>query len=422
LSEAGAAGASVLRNTLATLGVRTIFQSFRLVTVLVTASALGVDGWGAYGLVVSQLDVVRALTNFGLDTAALRWMSLPGASSNRVLAKVLKIKAVLASAAFLLVLLHCASASAAEPNRFAPLILASGLFAQGVAGSLVSRVQAAHQAHRLLGAQTITGALQLALALLLAHRGAGILAYCALLAISDHLNAAAIWLFSRPLLVPDPAAPPARAAWPMLVEAVPLGLVELAVIAYGRLGVFLVERSAGVTALGQLYAAMKITDQVLIVAGALATSALPVLSRFAHDGRADEIGRALRRYGGALLVLSVAFAVGVHFTAEPLILRFRPQYAGAAAPLRVLAWAAVFMFQNCLLTTTLNALGRFRWVTATAVLNLGVYATVGLYLVPLHGALGAAETTFVTEGINTLVQLTLVTRLLQTRLAAAPAT
>ncbi len=184
MTEPRAAGASLLRNVVATLGVRAVWQSFRLLTVLVTAGALGVQEWGAFGLLVSQLDVVRATTNFGLDTAALRWMSLPGASPAHVLSRLLRIKLALATLGVAAMGASCALA-AEGANRWAPLVLAAGLYATGATGVMVARVQAAHQAHRLIGAQLVTGALQLALALLLARSGAGVTAYCVLMAVSD---------------------------------------------------------------------------------------------------------------------------------------------------------------------------------------------------------------------------------------------
>lgn len=422
MTEPRAAGTSLVRNVVATLGVRAVWQSFRLLTVLVTAGALGVQEWGAFGLLVSQLDVLRATTNFGLDTAALRWMSLPGAAPARVLAKLLRIRLGLASLGVAAMGLKCLLA-ADDVNRWAPLVLATGLLASGATGSMVARVQAAHQAHRLIGAQLVTGALQLALALLLARSGAGVTAFCVLMAVSDYVNAGAVAWFSRSLLVKEAAQAsavmPARA---MLSEALPLALVEFAVIAYGRLGVFLVEANAGKVALGQLYAAMKVNDQFLILSGAFATSALPVMAQLAHAGPRDGLVRSLRKYAGLALGLSMAFIAGVALFAEPVVLRWKPEYAGAVGPARVLAVAAAFMFQNGVLTTALNAMGRFRWVAACAAVNLVVYAIAGSWLVPLHGAVGAAEATLVTEAVNTLVQLAMVSRALRAEPARAAAT
>jgi O-antigen/teichoic acid export membrane protein len=422
LTEPRAAGSSLVRNVVATLGVRAVWQSFRLVTVLVTAGALGVQAWGAFGLLVSQLDVVRAAANFGLDTAALRWMSLPGASPARVLSRLLRIKASLATLGVAAIGVKCLLDDG-DANRWAPLVLASGLFATGATGVMVARVQAAHQAHRLIGAQLVTGGLQLLVALLLARAGAGVTAFCVLMAVSDYVNAGAVAWFSRSLLVkdgsPSPEAPPARA---MLAEALPLALVEFAVIAYGRLGVFLVEANAGKVALGQLYAAMKLNDQFLILSGAFAMSALPVMSQLAHAGRRDALVRSMRKYAGLSLALSLAYAVGVALLAAPVVARWRPEYADAVGPAKVLALAAAFMFQNAVLTTALNALGRFRWVASCAAVNLAAYALAGAWLVPAHGAVGAAQATLVTEAVNTLVQLAMVARALREDPARAAAT
>jgi O-antigen/teichoic acid export membrane protein len=71
--------------------------------------------------------------------------------------------------------------------------------------------------------------------------------------------------------------------------------------------------------------------------------------------------------------------------------------------------------------SVITAFGRFRTASACAFLNLVVYSTCGFILIPRYGALGAAWSTLATEGINMLVQLTIVVSLLRRRPALAVA-
>jgi O-antigen/teichoic acid export membrane protein len=70
------------------------------------------------------------------------------------------------------------------------------------------------------------------------------------------------------------------------------------------------------------------------------------------------------------------------------------------------------MFQNQLSTSMINSFGKFHYVTGVAAANLCVYLCLGLYLIPRLGTLGAGLATLGTEGLNALIQLTLVLILL----------
>jgi O-antigen/teichoic acid export membrane protein len=153
------------------------------------------------------------------------------------------------------------------------------------------------------------------------------------------------------------------------------------------------------------------------VASALAVSALPVFSRLASEGRAGHIGRTFLKYSAAGAALSLTVALIVTFFGRAVIVAHRPQYEPAALPLTVFAWAGVAMFQNNLSMTVLNAFGRFRAASGCAVLNLMVYAGVSLFLIPRYGALGAAQSTLITEALNMGVQLALVIPMLRGRRA-----
>ena len=70
------------------------------------------------------------------------------------------------------------------------------------------------------------------------------------------------------------------------------------------------------------------------------------------------------------------------------------------------------MFLNMLSTTYIVSLGKFRTMMVVSIFNLFVYLLLALQLVPRYGALGAAISTAAMEAVNTIVQLSIVHRML----------
>ena len=71
------------------------------------------------------------------------------------------------------------------------------------------------------------------------------------------------------------------------------------------------------------------------------------------------------------------------------------------------------MFLNQLSTTFVLALGRFRALMWIATGNLVAYLVLAAVMVPRYGAIGAAVAAAGMEALNTVVQLIVVSRLLE---------
>jgi len=193
-----------------------------------------------------------------------------------------------------------------------------------------------------------------------------------------------------------------------LREGLPLGVLELVVIAYSRGGIFLLQESAGVAAVGHLYVALRATEQVVAVGGALGTSAMPVFARLAHEKQPQAIRRAFLKYSATGLALTIGIAAFMSLGAEPILRIVKPEYLEAAAPLAILSWAAVVMFQNNLSASALYSFGRYRAVASWSSIGLLIYFGAAAFLIPAYGARGAAFSTLLMETIGAGVYLWLV--------------
>jgi O-antigen/teichoic acid export membrane protein len=192
----------------------------------------------------------------------------------------------------------------------------------------------------------------------------------------------------------------------------PAAVLEFVVALYTRASYFLLH-SAGPGAQGQYAAADRLLRPLMAVAGAVFLSSLPTVAGLVTDRKHAALESSYRR---SLVQVGFGFlpiAVLAWFLASFLLRHFAPEYSGAIWPFRALVVGAFFMFLNMLSTTYIIALGQFRTIMLVAVCNFFVYLGLALVLIPRYGVLGAAIATSTMEAVNTLMQLTIVHRLLR---------
>ena len=412
--------ARVMRNAGAILAARAIGNVFRLGAAFKAAAYLGSNAWGLFGRLISSLEIMRVLTNFGLDTVSIRTVALGRRSPSTVVANLLGIKTIMAAVGLLVVIALTMLLDRWGEQRWLLMALGLGLFPQAYASSLMVRFQASHTMERLVPVEAVTGGIYLGGVYLVALLGLGVGAVVGVHVTWEFLTVmlvALVWRLSwgGGLLSRGGGAPlwDRELAWRIFREGVPLGLLELIVMLYSRLGIFLLEEYGGLGAVGQYYTAFKVSEPLLAVAGAIAISALPVLSRLAEDRKLDELRGMFVRYSLRSAMLSCAVAGVVSLLSVWGLSLIKAEYSAAAPALQALVWATVFMFQNQLSSSVINAFGKFHYLTIFACLNLVVFTICGFTLVPRMGPTGAALSTLVTEGINCLVQLVTVTWLVR---------
>jgi PST family polysaccharide transporter len=387
----------------------------RLVVLSEVARFLTPAQLGVYGVLLSMLDIARVVTNFGLDTAAIRQMAIHLPAARELLRTVLRIKTVLATAGLVVLSLigwlHPPDGAAG----WLPVALGLALFPITWSSSLMARFQVSHAMHRTIPVQAAAGAFYLLGIELAAHAGAGLAGFILLAIVTEALTWAGTVLVARRSWPSNGPISAPITPWAFVQDAFPLGLLDVMVIAYNRLGVFILNAQGeqARAAVGHLYAAVRVNEVTTAVAGAIAISALPVFARLAHEKKERQITRTFARYSLLGGTFSISVFLCFFFFGHELLLRFRPAYEPAAAPLVIFSAAGIAMFQNNLSMSVITAFGRFRTASGCALLNLVIYSTCGFILIPRHGALGAAWSTLITEGVNMLVQLTIVGTLLR---------
>jgi len=179
-------------------------------------------------------------------------------------------------------------------------------------------------------------------------------------------------------------------------RSLPFGLQLLFGSIYLSVDVLLIEMICGDTEVGVYRGAVMLISLFPVIAVTLTTGYFPRMARKLGDpkGAGEELSFIVR----VLLAISVPAAVGGMLTAEALMVFLGgSEFAVSAAPFIVMAPLLPLRFVNNALATTLSTLDRqrdrTRGVFLAAILNLGL----NLAVIPHYGAVGAAATTLATE-------------------------
>lgn len=199
--------------------------------------------------------------------------------------------------------------------------------------------------------------------------------------------AAAWWIYRRWFYRPAPAARTALRA--LLRRAWPFALAGLLAAVQLRLGIILLEQLSTTADAGYFSAGQRFVEAARLLPMALYGALLPALAALA--AQPTELERTFQRALMTLVAYGALAAIGFGLLAEPLlVLIYGAEFAPGAAALTLLGVALAINVVRGGRTLYWYALGREDYVNrvnaAVCVVQLGV----GLWLIPLSGAAGAA--------------------------------
>jgi O-antigen/teichoic acid export membrane protein len=179
----------------------------------------------------------------------------------------------------------------------------------------------------------------------------------------------------------------------LLAASLPVALFALLGILHFRIDTVLLSLLGSLDDVGTYSAAYRFPEQVLFIPGLFIAATYPLLAGYA--ARDDpQIGATVSRSLAFLLPIAFPLTAATAVLAPDLIeLVAGSGFDDAAGPLRVLAFAAVFMFANTLFSSLLivyHEQRRLAWLIAVALLG---NIAVNLVLIPLFGPMGAAAAT-----------------------------
>lgn len=205
-----------------------------------------------------------------------------------------------------------------------------------------------------------------------------------------------------------------RFAWrewkPLLREAAPIALSSVVNVTYVRTLIIVASLLATAEQTGLFATSYRISEILLALPQLMIGAAFPIL---AHSGHSDEarLAYVLQRMGEASLLVGLGLGLVLAVGAAPIIdLLGGSDYADAASVLRIQSVAIVAAFVTQLGTFGLVAVRRQRALVLVNVLALATVLVLGLTLIPLLEADGAALAASIGETILAVAAFALLVR------------
>jgi len=389
----------ILQNSLWLSGTHLLGRLFGVVVTMALTRYLGIEDFGRFSLIFAFCGIFGVMTDIGMDMIIVREASRDIHKAPNLLGNGILIKAV-----FSVVAVGSAGATAAAlgyPWESVGLIvlaslsfLASPLTLYNAMFQVVLRLK--YPALFDLAGRTLT-----LLLVLLVLRFHGSLAQIVLAVLGAALGQAGItWFFARAFFRPSFRIDFSLCkrliseAWPLAVNNLLLALIL-------RVDQLMIERLVhdGDFQLGIYSAAVKYCELFHFLPAVYFASVFPLLSRLHAQG--DDRFRRLSTLSMKYLTMAI-MPVALYSTLHAgriMGLLFGEAFSVGALPMVILIWSEVSVFMVWVVFNTVISSGHQRIVPALTSTALAANVLLNLWLIPGHGAAGAAAASLVSYSL-----------------------
>ena len=385
-------------------------------TVLVAVASVlllrhpGLRDFGRYVTVMSLVAIVVGLTDVGLSVVGAReYVLADAAGRRRLLANLVGIRLVLTPIGVVLAAGFASLAGYGETLVVGTLVAGAGLVLVTTALTLTIPMTA----HLRLGAVTATELVK-QLTIVGAIAALAILDAPLLVFFAVHVVTGVIVLIVTAVLV-DRSSRVGPGfdlrEWRRLVAiAWPVAVALILNVLFVRVLIILCTLLVSETEVGLFATSYRILEAIISVPAIMVGAAYPILVH-AAAGDADRLTYAMQKVGEVSLLAAGFFVLGFAIGAEPVVLILGgPQYLDAVPVLRIQSLALLGAFMVQVWVFGLLSIRRQKALIAVNGLALAAVLMLGLLLIPLFGAEGAALAAVLGEAVLALAALTMLVR------------
>lgn len=406
-AEASITG-KVAFNTLVQVAGKVIVFASAVVLTSILTRFLGQEGYGDYTIVFAYLGVATLFIDFGIQTIAVREVSLGKHGMEEMVRNVFTLKALSAAWVLLLWNLLIFLLPYSRVVKFGVLIASLGawLGAMGVPPAVV--FQARLQMHYVVIMEVLARLVTLVLSALLVFvhpvsRGNQVSVFYALIAVNvvaSGLSVLAGYGFLYPMRVK--ATFNTDLIRRVLSQAIPLAMVIVLSEALFRLDTIILSVLRPSSEVGLYGLAHKVLDLVRVFPGLFMASVFPILSSYVESDK-PRFALAVQKSFDLMVVTGIPMVAGGLLLAPGIIhLLGGEDFAGSILPLQILIWAALFNFITSVFTYVMISQGHQDRVLWVSLLGTALSISLGLVFIPLHGYLAAAVVTTFAEFVRLL--------------------
>ena len=389
----------VLATTLAQVGGKVALGLAAIVSLRLTTSYLGVEGFGEFAIVLALVPFLAVLADLGIPLVLGRELARSPERADELGGTMLGVRIASSLGLVLVFLAAVPFLPYGHDVKVGLAVAAAGVGVAAIAGIPTAFFQL-HVRLELAALVDIVAAVATVGLLIVATRlDLGFYAVVATLPAAALVAGASAFALSRRFWRVN-----LRRGWrdaaPLVKSALPLGLVTILGLLHFKVDSLMLSVMRPAEDLGVYTIAYRFLEQALILPGLLMVAVFPLLVRAVQNRSPD--GKAiLGRAVSLLLVVAVPLTLVLLVFAGPLVrLVAGEDFESAIAPLRILSLAIVPAFVNAPLALLLVALDRRRDLVTASITGLALNVGMNLWAIPAYGYTGAAVTTVVSEFVG----------------------
>ena len=389
----------IARNTIVQMGAKVISTILGLITIGLLTRYLGQEGFGHYSTIMGFLQFFGIMVDFGLTLTTAQMMSDPRYQEEKVFANILSLRVI--SATLFLGLAPLVSLL----FPYEPFVK-SGIAFMTLSFFFISLVQVFlgfYQKHlqlKYVAAAEIGGRIFLFAAVLVAlWLDYGLFGMLAAIMLSNAVQVIMLWLpakkFTPIKFEIDRAMYKAIfvTTWPI---ALSIGLSLI----YVKSDIIILSLYRPAWEVGLYGAAYKVLDVLMVFPFLFAGMLLPLMTTFWKLNDISAFKRLFQQGFDTMILTAIPLVVGTYFVGHDVMaLVAGEEFRAAGTLLQLLILGLFFIFFQAMFSHAIVAIDKQK----STIFAYAITAAIGLsgyfILIPSMGALGAAITTVVTEGI-----------------------
>lgn len=400
---------------------RVVGRALQFVLQLVLGRALGPGAYGVYSLAFAVVEVVKQVGLLGMQNGVVRMGAVHLTDEDhgtvRGCARATYRTALLSSAVLAAALWILAPPVSAAVLHRPDLVWPIRVFALSmpfdawlILSQFWSRALKKVQIDVLLADLALPGLSIVAVATALAL-GAGLLGAVVGYGIACVLGAAlGLVLLGRTIRRLPAAAPKRYDMRPLLRTSIPMLLVGFSYILMGHVDKVMIGAFLGAEAAGVYTAAFRMSRQIGLIQTAFVPMFAPLVSGLHHRRNVDDLARLYRQSSHWILIASLPVVILLTVFGDLPMALFGREFSAAWGLLAILAVGQFINLAGGLAMQVLQMVGRQDDDLAIVVGGLLLNVALNLWLVPAHGATGAAVATTTAFAVLSLARLLAVRR------------
>ena len=364
--------------------------------------------FGQLSIVLSLTGLVAIIADLGVTTTLARELAKSPGEADRLGGDLLRFRLVSSLASVLLLLVAIPFLPYTHETKLALLIsLPAMVFT--ILGGFPGAFFQTHLRQELSAAvNVLTRSLGLVAILVVRLFDLGLYGLVGLLVAVNGIGCLVAFAFSRSFWRINVSFNWSRAK-PLIRDAILIGLVSMIGLLHLRGDAIMLSLLKPADDVGIYAIAYRFIDQAFLLPGLFVATMFPIITRAVHQMR-GKAQRAINNTFQALVLGAIAVTIMIYVLSGPLVrLVAGPEFEASATPLRILAFALLFMFVAPVFYNVLIVINKQKHLIVVGAASVALNVGLNLILIPRYSYNGAASATVASEAF-VLVGLYFVAR------------